>query len=174
MLPFHPEVVSAPLRHRKRGRKPTRARGRRRPPAWRASLGGEEGNAVVEFVFLGVVLLVPVVYLVLTVGQLQGGSFAVVGAADQAAKVYVDAPTPQAADARARQAVRIALSDFGFSEDQAAVDIACSEECLAPGSTVTVVVRLEVPLPLIPGIAGSHASAATVDATSTQIVERFG
>ncbi|MHA7181098.1 hypothetical protein ACX80J_13370 [Arthrobacter sp. MDB2-24] len=174
MLPFHPEVVPAPLRHRKRGRKPTRARGRRQPPAWRAPLGGEDGNAVVEFVFLGVVLLVPVVYLVLTVGQLQGGSFAVVGAADQAAKVYVDAPTPQAADSRARQAVRIALADFGFGEDQAAVDIACSEECLAPGSTVTVVVRLEVPLPLVPGIAGSHASAATVDATSTQIVERFG
>jgi Flp pilus assembly protein TadG len=176
MRPFHPEAVAAPLRHWKRGRKHGRtpARERRRPVARRAPLGGEEGNAVVEFVFLGVVLLVPVVYLVLTVGQLQGGSFAVVGAADQAAKVYVDAPTPQAADARARQAVRIALSDFGFSEDQAAVDIACSEECLAPGSTVTVVVRLEVPLPLIPGIAGSHASAATVDATSTQIVERFG
>jgi Flp pilus assembly protein TadG len=174
MPPFHPEVVPAPLRLRERGRKQMGARGRRRPLAWRAHLAGEEGNAVVEFVFLGVVLLVPVVYLVLTVGQLQGGSFAVVGAADQAAKVYVDAPTPQAADARARQAVRIALSDFGFSEDQAAVHIACSEECLAPGSTVTVVVRLEVPLPLIPGIAGSHASAATVDATSTQLVERFG
>jgi hypothetical protein len=144
-----------------------------RQAAWRG-LGDESGSAVVEFVFLGVLLLVPVVYLVLTVGQLQGGSFAVVGAADQAAKVYVDAPTVQDADARARDAVRLALSDFGFSEDQAAVEIACSAECLAPGSTVTVVVRLDVPLPLIPAIAGTHPSAATVDAAATQVIERFG
>lgn len=134
----------------------------------------EAGSAIVEFVFLGVLLLVPVVYFVLMVGQLQGGSFAVVGAADQAAKVFVDAPTPEEAEARALAAARIALSDFGFSEDQAAVDITCSAQCLAPGSNVTVVVRLDVPLPLIPAIAGSFPSAATVDAAATQVVERFG
>lgn len=156
-----------------RGRLGERAGPRRRAvPLLR--LGHEGGSAVVEFVFLGVLLLVPVVYLVLTVGQLQGGSFAVVGAADQAAKVYVDATTPQEADARAREAARIALADFGFGPEQAEVAIACSGDCLAPGTTVTVVVRLEVPLPLVPAIAGAHPSAATVDATSTQIVERFG
>ena len=147
--------------------------GRWWPPVWRG-VGSERGSAVVEFVFLGVLLLVPVVYLVLTVGQVQAGSFAVVGAADQAAKVYVDAPTRQEADARARQAVRLALADFGFTEEQAAVEIMCSAECLTPGSRVTVVVRLEVPLPLIPAVAGSYPSAATVDAESAQIVERFG
>ena len=136
--------------------------------------GDERGSAVVEFVFLGIVLLVPVVYLVLTVGQLQGGSFAVVGAADQAAKVYADAPTVEDADARAREAVRVALADFGFSEEQAVVDIACSAACLTPGTSVTVVVRLDVPLPLVPAIAGAHPSAATVDAAATQIIERFG
>ncbi|WP_394253309.1 hypothetical protein [Arthrobacter pityocampae] len=156
-----------------RGRLGERA-GRRRRAVPLLRLEDEGGSAVVEFVFLGVLLLVPVVYLVLTVGQLQGGSFAVVGAADQAAKVYVDAATPQEADARAREAARIALADFGFGPEQAEVDIACSGDCLAPGTTVTVVVRLEVPLPLVPAIAGTHPSAATVDATSTQIVERFG
>ncbi|WP_258059055.1 hypothetical protein [Arthrobacter sp. B1805] len=134
----------------------------------------ESGSAVVEFVFLGVLLLVPVVYLVLAVGQLQAGSFAVVGAADQAAKVYVDAPTPQEAEARAREATDIALSDFGFSQGQALVAIACTSQCLAPGSTVTVTVRLDVPLPLMPTVAGSYPSAATVDAVATQVVERFG
>jgi Flp pilus assembly protein TadG len=137
-------------------------------------LGDERGSAVVEFVFLGVLLLVPVVYLVLAVGQLQGGSFAVVGASDQAAKVYVDSPTPQEADARAREAARIALADFGFTEEQAVVDIACSGQCLAPASSVTVVVTLKVPLPLIPVVSGSYPSAASMDSSSTQIVERFG
>lgn len=173
MLPFRPDRALLPST-RPAG---TDRCGARRTPGGSVGAAGsssEAGSAVVEFVFLGVLLLVPVVYLVLTVGQLQGGSFAVVGAADQAAKVYADSPTPQAADARAREAARIALADFGFGEDQAVVDIVCSPECLARGSTVTVVVSLDVPLPLIPAIAGSHPSAATVDATATQFVERFG
>jgi Flp pilus assembly protein TadG len=174
-MPLSPPELYGSLRGgRRRDVQCAGALRRPRPVAGRVHLRDEEGSAVVEFVFLGVLLLVPVVYLVLTVGQLQAGSFAVVGAADQAAKVYVDAPTAQEADTRARVAARIALADFGFSPEQAAVDIACSGECLAPGSTVTVVVRLDVPLPLIPGIAGAQPSAATVDATSTQIVERFG
>ena len=155
---------------RERSREPVPSAARRRSQAF----SREEGSAVVEFVFLGVLLLVPVVYLVLIVGQLQGGSFAVVGAADQAAKVYVDAPTEEEADTRAREAIAIALADFGFDEEQVEADIACSEQCLTPGSTVTVIVRLDVPLPFVPSIAGSFPTAATVDAASTQIVERFG
>lgn len=156
------------------GRAASRRRAARNSGGRIEGLGAERGSAVVEFVFLGVLLLVPVVYLVLTVGQLQGASFAVVGAADQAARVYVDAPTPQEADARAREAAAVALADFGFTSDQAAVDIACSDACLAPGSTVSVVVRLEVPLPLMPSFVGSRPSIATVDAAAMQIVERFG
>lgn len=171
-----PDCSTVPTLRRHPGSttRPASGVGTTQAPAGPPALGRERGSAVVEFVFLGVLLLVPVVYLVLTVGQLQGGSFAVVGAADQAAKVYVDAPAPGEADSRAREAARIALSDFGFSEEQASVEIACSSDCLAPGSTVTVVVRLDVPLPLIPAVVGSYPSAATVDATSTQIVERFG
>lgn len=148
--------------------------GRRSGADGARGVGGEEGSAVVEFVFLGVLLLVPVVYLVLTVGQLQGGSFAVVGAADQAAKVFAAAPTSEDAHARARAAALLTLADFGFTEEQASIDISCDTECLAPGSSVQVVVRLDVPLPLLPDIAGSSPSAATVDAVAVQIVERFG
>ncbi|KNC19571.1 hypothetical protein AC792_05640 [Arthrobacter sp. RIT-PI-e] len=139
-----------------------------------AEYDAEQGGAVVEFIFLGVLLLIPVVYLVLTVGQLQGGSFAVVGAADQAAKVFVDAPTTEEAHARARAAALLTLSDFDFAEEQASIDITCDAECLAPGSSVQVVVRLDVPLPLLPELLGSNPSAATVDAVAVQIVERFG
>ncbi|MEC5198049.1 Flp pilus assembly protein TadG [Arthrobacter sp. PL16] len=172
MLPSRHDAPAARGPSGRNGGCSGRAATRRRPTL--CALRDERGSAVVEFVFLGVLLLVPVVYLVLTIGQLQGGSFAVVGAVDQAAKVYVDAPTPQEADARAREAVRIALGDFGFAEEQAAMDIVCSAQCLEPGSSVTIVVRLDVPFPLVPSIAGSHPSAVTVDATATQIVERFG
>ena len=37
----------------------------------------DEGSAVVEFVTLGVLLLIPVIYFVLVMGQLQAAAFAV-------------------------------------------------------------------------------------------------
>lgn len=133
----------------------------------------EAGSAILEFILLGLLLLVPVIYLVITAGQLQGGSFAVVGAADQAAKVYVAAQSPGLGEARARQAAAVAMNDFGLDPASMTMSISCSETCLAPGSLVTVHVQVPVPLPFVPGI-GADLSAATVESSSTQIVERFG
>ncbi|MBG6189710.1 hypothetical protein IWX64_000637 [Arthrobacter sp. CAN_A212] len=133
----------------------------------------ESGSAVVEFVFLGLLLLVPVVYFVLTLSQLQAGSFAVVGAADQAAKVYVSKESVPDAAAGAQRAALLVLNDFGFDAAAAEVQIRCSGECLAPGSGVTVEVRLGVQLPLMPSGAGVSGSAISVDASATQLVERY-
>src|SRR6478672_9872579 len=99
----------------------------------------EEGSAVVEFTFLALLLMVPLVYFVITIGQIQGGSFAVVGAADQAAKVYVAQPDAARARAAAEQAVLLALTDYGQPADNARMDMSCvPADCLAPGSAVTV------------------------------------
>src|SRR5215217_5918557 len=81
----------------------------------------ERGSAVVEFTFLALLLMVPLVYFIITVSQIQGGSFAVVGAADQAAKVYIAQPDAATAQAAAEQAVAIALADFGHPVEGARV-----------------------------------------------------
>ncbi|MBT2566634.1 hypothetical protein J7I84_09020 [Arthrobacter sp. ISL-85] len=127
---------------------------------------------MVEFTFLALLLMVPLVYFVITVGQIQGGSFAVVGAADQAAKVYVAQPDASTADAAAEQAVALALSDFGHQADRASMSTTCSPaDCQAAGSTVTVTVHLSVPLPFIQFAEG--LSATEVEASSTQLVGRY-
>lgn len=142
--------------------------------AERNPAGREEGSAVVEFTFLGLVLMVPVVYFIVTIGQIQGGSFAVVGAADQAAKVYVLQKDAHAAAAAAEQAAMIALADHGHDSDQATVTIACDrEDCLSAGTAVTATVRLKVPLPLVPFADSLRLDAADLSATATQIVGRF-
>lgn len=141
------------------------------PGQGRNRKSGEAGSAVVEFIFLGVLLLVPVVYLVITVGQVQAASFAVVGAADAAAKVYATAPDTATAEARAAEAAHLALNDFGLPEDRMLMEAVCSGECLAPGTRVTVQVRFEVPLPGVPWLDGSPV---VVESEATQIVERFG
>lgn len=139
-----------------------------------AAREGERGSAVVEFVFLGTVLLVPVVYLVITVGQVQAASFAVVGAADQAVKVLAAAGSLDAGTASAEQAVAVAVGDHGFAPENTEVRVSCSSSpCLQPGSTVTVTVELGVPLPWLPRIGGSPTSVAAVSSEATQVIGRF-
>lgn len=134
----------------------------------------ERGSAVVEFTFLALLMMVPLVYFIITVGQIQGGSFAVVGAADQAAKVYVAQPDASTAQAAAEQAAALALADFGHRPEQAQVAISCSPaDCQAPGTAVTTTVSLTVPLPFIPFGDGLRLSATEVEASATQLVGRF-
>lgn len=134
----------------------------------------EQGSAVVEFTFLALLLMVPLVYFVITVGQVQAGSFAAVGAADQAAKVYVAQPDSSSAQAAAEQAVALALADFGHEPGQATVATSCDPaDCQAPGTAVTVTVNLTVPLPFIPFGDGFRLSASEVEASATQVVGRF-
>ncbi|KPN22159.1 MULTISPECIES: hypothetical protein [Arthrobacter] len=139
-----------------------------------AKSGGEDGSAAVEFVFLGVLLLVPLVYLIVAVGQVQGAAYAVVGAADHAAKIYAAAPAGTAPESQARAAAELALSDFGFDPNGLELQISCSPECSAPGSTVTVTAALDVPLPVVGAMPGMNLAPVRVDSTSMQTVERFG
>ncbi|MGW6174587.1 hypothetical protein ACWF5H_13960 [Arthrobacter sp. NPDC055138] len=135
-------------------------------------LGGEAGSAVVEFVFLGTLLLVPTVYFVISVSQVQAASFAVVNAADQAAKVYAGSDDATAGSQAAHQAALFAGGDFGIGSDQLDVKISCGNgACLEAGSSVTAEVSISVPLPLL---GGTGLSMATVSSSATQIVERFG
>lgn len=136
--------------------------------------GGETGSAVVEFVVLGTLLLVPVVYFILSLGAVQAGSFAVAGAADQAAKTIALSEDPATAAGAAEAAAAATMADFGFGRGAWTVDVACSVSgCGDPGSRVTVTVRLTVPLPMAPTIGGSTLSAASVQSSSTEILGRF-
>lgn len=136
--------------------------------------GGEEGSAAVEFVFLGVLLLVPLVYLIITAGQVQGAAYAVVGAADHAAKVYASAGQGGAPGEQATAAAELALTDFGFDPGTLELSVSCSPECGMPGSTVTVTAAMNVPLPVVGSVPGLNLAPVRVDATSMQTVERYG
>ena len=126
-----------------------------RTPAPHPVRDGERGSAVVEFIGIAVLLLIPLVYLVLTVGRLQAGAFAVDGAAREAARAAVTAASSAEAGPRARVAAAIALEDQGFDPAPAltgdAVEVECSADpCLTPGATVATAVRTVVPLPFVP------------------------
>lgn len=140
-------------------------------------LASERGNASLEFITLGVLLLVPVVYLVVTVAAIQGSAFAVEGAARQAVRVYVQSETPEQAAARAELAVRFALADAGIDDLEPEVMITCSphpDACLTRRGTVTISVFLTVPLPLVPAALDLMVPVGVpLQAAATEQVSRF-
>jgi Flp pilus assembly protein TadG len=136
----------------------------------------DAGSAVVEFVFLGVLLLVPLVYLVLALGHAQAAAFAADSAARAAARAFTTAPDEATGRARALAAVRLALRDQGFDQEPASTTrLACSARpCLMPNVRVSVEVSVDVVLPGIPSavdrIAGAHV---TVRSRQSVVVDAF-
>ncbi len=114
----------------------------------------EQGSAVVEFVFLEALVLIPLIYLVMTLARVQAGAFAVATAAREAGRAYVTADTMGAAQPRATAAARIAFEDQGFGQDEAAATVTCEvPPCLRPGAHVQVRAQVSVALPLVPAFA---------------------
>ena len=59
-------------------------------------LDREEGSAIVEFVFLAVLLLIPLIYLTMMIARVQAGSYAVAHAAREAGRAFVTAESAEA------------------------------------------------------------------------------
>lgn len=135
----------------------------------------EHGSAMVEFLGVALILLIPLVYLVVTLGRVQAGAFAAEGAAREAVRAMVSADSSAVGAARADAAVGIALSDQGFSHGSWSLSLVCSASpCLTPGADIGAVVRVEVPLPLVPGVArGWVPLAVPVEADRTGTVDEY-
>lgn len=138
---------------------------------------GQDGSAIVEFAVLAVLMLVPVVYLVVTLGRLQAAAFATQGAAREAGRAFVTARDESTARERAEAAAMIAFSDQGFADrDLITLDIGCPvDPCLAPDSRVAVHTTLQVVLPAVPRLLDRFIpSRIQVDAGHVVTVDRFG
>ncbi|RYV49612.1 pilus assembly protein [Pengzhenrongella frigida] len=137
----------------------------------------DAGSAVLEFLALTLLLLVPIVYLVLVLGRLQAATFAAEGAAREAGRAFTTAAGPDDGARRAVAAVHLALADQGFEEVDAAgaLGLECSTvPCLEPGSSVLVRVVLDVDLPYVPEFVRSVVPLSVpVSAEHVAPVDRF-
>ncbi len=122
----------------------------------------EEGTALVEVTWLAVLLLVPLVYVVLAVYDVQRASFAATTAARSAGRAFVLAPDVVSGQARARAAVQVAVRDQGL--ETATTSLSCQPSCLTPGSVVDVRVSSQVRLPFLPAVLGDQAPSIRVSA----------
>lgn len=127
----------------------------------------ERGSALVEFVWLGLLLMVPLVYIVLSVFEVQRGAYAVSGGTRAAARAVSLAESPEAGEAAARATIATTFADQGLAGQAFTLDISCTPDpraCQSPGSTIRVVVRTQVDLPLLPAVLGGNAPSFRLDA----------
>jgi hypothetical protein len=114
----------------------------------------DDGTALVEFFWLGVLLLVPLVYAILFAFDLQRASFAVTEATRSAGRAFVTTPNGNVTDATARAtaAAEMTFADHGVATRAYTIDAPqCRDNgCFATGGTVRITVHVKVRLPLLP------------------------
>lgn len=125
----------------------------------------DTGSAIVEFVFIAVLIMVPLIYLVASVAAVQRSQLAVSQAAREAGRAFATSEGSGDAALRVRAAVRLALHDQGVADDAAVRFVPVGASCgapavaptLTPGAAFTVCVTRRVALPAIPHVLAGRA-----------------
>ena len=120
----------------------------------------QTGTAIVEFVFLAVLVMVPLTYLIVAVATVQRSSLAVTQAARDAGRAFATSDTAVEARKRVAAAVRLALADQGLPADADVRFVAVGAGCdaapivprLLPGAEFAVCVSRDVSLPGVPSV----------------------
>jgi len=135
----------------------------------------ERGSAALEFIVVGLLLLVPLVYLIVALGLIQEQSLGAEAAARHVARAMSTAGTADDARKRADGVLASVAEQYGV--DDIHIAIACTPAgaaCPTAGATLAVTVSTRVTLPLVPPVLGLEQLAAVpVEATAAHKVSRF-
>ncbi len=130
--------------------------------------GGEGGNAIIEFIFVALIVMVPLVYLIAAVAAVQRNELAVTQAARDAGRAYATSNSATEANARVRAAVRLALADQGLPDDATIRFVAAGARCtagpvepkLVAGAQFAVCVTRRAQLPAVPSVLSGRGITA--------------
>lgn len=135
-------------------------------------LRDDAGTTALEFVFAGVLLLVPLTYLVIVLGIVQGQTMGVETASRHLARTLADARSGDP-DAISAAVVSSIVEQYGIDPGAVHVDVGCDSGggCPRAGAMLSVTVTTSVPLPLIPPVFGlERAAQIPIQSTSVQKV----
>jgi hypothetical protein len=143
----------------------------------RGRLGdGERGSALVEFVFIALVVFVPLIYIVAGFSAVQRGVFASTAAAREAGRAIATAPDPETGQQRALRAAQLAVEDQSVEATDVRLDyvgpgVPCGSgggytPTLLPGEEFSVCVTVTVRIPFLPEFIDANT------ATGQFVVER--
>lgn len=137
----------------------------------------DDGSAALEFITVGVLLLVPLVYLVIALGSIQEQVLGAEAAARHTARAIGQAPDAAAASARTEAVLAGVAEEYGMDPGSVRVNVACrptAAQCPTAGATVIVTVSTVVGLPFVPPLFGlERAAAIPVEASAAQKMSRL-
>ena len=134
----------------------------------------DRGTALVEFTYLAVLLMVPLVYVLITVFLVQRAAFGATEAARQGARAYERAGSGDLGELRAREAIGLALKDQGVREAPSVRFDCLGTACTGPGGKVRVTVVSWVKLPVLGAVFGdAERGAIRVQASHVEFGDRY-
>lgn len=135
---------------------------------------GDEGTALVDFTYGALVLMVPLVYVMITVFLVQRAAFGATEAARQGARAYERAGGADLGELRAREAVALALADQGVHEAPIVGFDCLGTTCAGPDGKVRVTVTSWVKLPVLGAVFGdARRGAVRVQASHVELGDRY-
>ncbi len=143
---------------------------------------GERGAAILEFIAVFLVLVVPLVYAIVVFADVQRALLASSSAAREAGRLYATAPDRQTGSARALTAYRDLLANYRLPAERAGIRLRSScpagapAPCrggFGPGAEITVVVTYRVPVTRIPFIGPVAGPSLRVGATHRTRADRY-
>jgi Flp pilus assembly protein TadG len=144
------------------------------------SVRDDAGNAVLEFVVLAAFLMVPLIYIIIAVAQVQGSAYGVTEAAREAGRAFVGAATTADAPRQACTAATLAMrNEVATPFDCASqLHVSCVSDAgcsvgLVPGETIRVEIDLTVALPFLPASVFGHSLGVPVHAVHDEIVDPY-
>lgn len=144
---------------------------------WSLWARNDDGSAALEFITVGVILLVPLAYLVLTLGAVQENLLGAEAAARHTARVMGQAEDAAMAAERGDAVLAGVIEEYGMDAASVAVSVTCTpagSECPTAGATVIVTVSTHVSLPFVPEVFGlDRATSIPLEAAAAQKVSRL-
>lgn len=148
-----------------------RRTGRHRRVRWPGAAPRDEGSALVEFLGLGLVLLVPLAYLAVAFGQLQSAGFAAEAVARQTARL-LSSDRAVVAEDRVEESIALVAADFGVDPRDLTIMTSCAGDCTA-GDRLTVRVEVAARLPGVPeALTGTLPDRLTLTGVASHVVDR--
>ena len=146
--------------------------------------GDDGGTALVEFFWLGILLMVPITYAILFAFHVQRAVFAVTEATRSAGRAYVSTPNGDVstAETRAGIAASLTMTDHGLPFTAANFAVACMsgpgasapqpDTCFAGDHWVRVTLTVPVQLPLL-GALGINGGTINVHGQHDEVFDKY-
>ena len=139
--------------------------------------GDERGSAALEFILVGMLLLVPLVYLIVSLGLIQGQSLGAEAGTRHIARALSTAEDADAARESADRILRSVVDEYALDAASVRMSMTChpaGRTCPEAGATMIVTITTDVALPLVPPVLGlDRLATVPIGASAAQKVSRF-